>query len=366
MSDQNPLQVKQALTNARSALQQGQKMDARNWAMRVIQLDPNLEEPWLILAAISSPQASIAYLQRALQINPHSEAAVKGMQWALSRLEKISPRTEQKAGKAAAGAQQIPSIKPAGKQTAQAQPIQKQTKKRSAGMTASQSNWIAFLMIAFFLCAAAVIVWAAVPQWNALARSSSAPLPAEVLSKPSLTPTYTATATATSTPTPTATFTPTPTETPEPTDTPEPTNTEPPPPTAVPVVYDTEAPAEPEVDTSGHWIDVDLSQQMLYAYDGQDLVNSFLVSTGVAAHPTVVGQFYVYVKYLYTDMSGPGYYLPDVPYTMYFYQGYGIHGTYWHNNFGTPMSHGCINMRTSDAAWMYDFASVGTLVNIHY
>jgi lipoprotein-anchoring transpeptidase ErfK/SrfK len=65
-------------------------------------------------------------------------------------------------------------------------------------------------------------------------------------------------------------------------------------------------------------------------------------------------------------MVGPGFYLPDVPYTMYFYEGYGIHGTYWHNNFGHPMSHGCVNMRTSEAEWMFNWASVGTLVNVHY
>lgn len=49
-------------------------------------------------------------------------------------------------------------------------------------------------------------------------------------------------------------------------------------------------------------------------------------------------------------MTGPGYDLPNVPYTMYFYQGYGLHGTYWHNNFGTPMSHGCVNMPTPERA----------------
>jgi len=105
---------------------------------------------------------------------------------------------------------------------------------------------------------------------------------------------------------------------------------------------------------------------MLYAYDGDTLMGSFLVSTGTSAHPTVTGTFSVYVKYLYTDMSGPGYYLPDVPYTMYFYSGYGIHGTYWHNNFGHPMSHGCVNMRTSDAGWIFDFSEVGTPVVVHY
>jgi lipoprotein-anchoring transpeptidase ErfK/SrfK len=51
---------------------------------------------------------------------------------------------------------------------------------------------------------------------------------------------------------------------------------------------------------------------------------------------------------------------------MYFYDGYGIHGTYWHNNFGTPMSHGCVNLTIEDSAWMFDFASVGTVVFVHY
>jgi len=64
-------------------------------------------------------------------------------------------------------------------------------------------------------------------------------------------------------------------------------------------------------------------------------------------------------------MAGPGYYLSDVPYIMYFYDGYGLHGTYWHSNFGTPMSHGCVNLRTEDAGWLYDFTSIGTLVYIH-
>jgi lipoprotein-anchoring transpeptidase ErfK/SrfK len=184
------------------------------------------------------------------------------------------------------------------------------------------------------------------------------------LSKPSLTPTLTATPTLTLTPTPTETSTPTATETPLPTETP--TETATPWPTDTPRPYSAQPkPIQASADISGHWIDVDLSEQRLYAYDGKTLVSSFLVSTGVAAHPTVTGTFAVYVKYLYTDMKGPGYYLPDVPYTMYFYQGYGIHGTYWHHNFGTPMSHGCVNMLTSEAEWVYNFSQVGTPVIVH-
>jgi LysM repeat protein len=118
--------------------------------------------------------------------------------------------------------------------------------------------------------------------------------------------------------------------------------------------------------TDGRWIDVNLSAQRLTAYQGSTAVRSTLVSTGLPRTPTPTGQFRVYVKYTSTTMSGPGYYLTNVPYTMYFYKGYGIHGTYWHSNFGHPMSHGCINLPTPEAQWLFNWSSVGTLVNIHY
>ena len=118
--------------------------------------------------------------------------------------------------------------------------------------------------------------------------------------------------------------------------------------------------------TGGRWIDVDLSAQRLTAYVGGTPVRSTLVSTGLPATPTPTGDFRIYVKYLADPMSGPGYYLPNVPYVMYFYRGYGLHGTYWHSNFGHPMSHGCINLPTSEARWLFNWASVGTLVRIHY
>jgi LysM repeat protein len=118
--------------------------------------------------------------------------------------------------------------------------------------------------------------------------------------------------------------------------------------------------------TSGKWIDVNLSTQTLTAYAGQTAVLRTLVSTGTWRTPTVVGTFNIYVKYTSTRMRGPGYDLPNVPYTMYFYRGYGVHGTYWHNNFGTPMSHGCVNMSTPDAKWLFEWAPVGTSVVTHY
>ena len=88
-------------------------------------------------------------------------------------------------------------------------------------------------------------------------------------------------------------------------------------------------------------------------------------TVGLPRTPTVQGRFKVYVKYRSTTMSGPGYNWPGVPYTMYFHKGYGLHGAYWHNNFGHPMSHGCVNLRTADAQWLFNWAPVGTVVNIH-
>jgi LysM repeat protein len=125
-------------------------------------------------------------------------------------------------------------------------------------------------------------------------------------------------------------------------------------------------PAPSPAPTGGKWIDVNLSAQRVTAYVGNTPVRSTLASTGLPATPTPTGQYRIYVKYVSTLMTGPGYYLPNVPYTMYFYRGYGLHGTYWHSNFGRPMSHGCINLPTPEAQWLFNWAPVGTLVKIHY
>jgi LysM repeat protein len=122
----------------------------------------------------------------------------------------------------------------------------------------------------------------------------------------------------------------------------------------------------PAGGNSGRWIDVDLSAQRVTAYQGDTPVRSTLVSTGLSGTPTLTGRFRIYAKYRATNMSGPGYYLSNVPYTMFYDRGYALHGTYWHSNFGTPMSHGCINMPTAEARWFYSWASVGTLISIHY
>jgi lipoprotein-anchoring transpeptidase ErfK/SrfK len=117
--------------------------------------------------------------------------------------------------------------------------------------------------------------------------------------------------------------------------------------------------------SGGKWIDVDLSRQRVRAMQGNTVLKAFTVSTGRAPYYTPTGSFRVYVKYRSTTMSGPGYYLPGVPYTMYFYRGYALHGTYWHSNFGRPMSHGCINLRTADAKWLFNWSPKGIKVKIH-
>jgi LysM repeat protein len=116
--------------------------------------------------------------------------------------------------------------------------------------------------------------------------------------------------------------------------------------------------------TAGKAIVVSTQQQRIFAYENGQLIHSYLVSTGLPDTPTVLGDYSIYVKYTATDMSGPDYYLPQVPYTMYFYQGYGIHGTYWHNSFGRPMSHGCVNLPTPEAEWFFNWAEVGTPVRV--
>ena len=113
------------------------------------------------------------------------------------------------------------------------------------------------------------------------------------------------------------------------------------------------------------WIDVDLSEQRVTAYEGGAAVRSTLVSTGLPQTPTPVGQYRIWIKLRYDDMAGPGYYIEDVPFVMYFHEGYGLHGVTWHGNFGHPMSHGCVNMPTPEAEWIFSWAEVGTLVNVH-
>jgi lipoprotein-anchoring transpeptidase ErfK/SrfK len=427
----------QATKKARQALQQGNTRTARRYAEQAVKLAPEYEDSWLLLAAIASPRASIAYLQHALRINPSSQRAQKGMQWAVGRL-KTGPGARKPVAPAivapAVISQPAPVVKPIPqppstlpppeiKATVAAPPPAITSPTASEPSTARprtavrlrpkkrKKTRLGILVLVLwgvvtFCLAGVLLAGALTPYYSSLTSirppiwMMQAPFVQEFATyvpvdfQATIEQIAAATQTAIFTPgfqesetaTPEATFpptetpflaasetpTPTSTETPLPTSTPSDTPT-PVPPTAAP--QPTKKPKQKNVGAPGprpvgvqlrdNWVDVDLSAQRVYAMTGDQVARSFLVSTGRWPNVTVIGVFKIYVKYRSASMTGPDYNLPNVPYVMYFHEGYGLHGTYWHNNFGTPMSHGCVNLRTSDAAWLYEFASVGTIVNVH-
>jgi LysM repeat protein len=113
-------------------------------------------------------------------------------------------------------------------------------------------------------------------------------------------------------------------------------------------------------------IEINLTYQTLTAWQGDVAILTTYVSTGKASTPTVPGQFSVYNKLDSQHMYGADYDLPGVPWVMYYYRDFAIHGAYWHNAFGVPTSHGCTNMTIDEAEALYAWADVGTDVWVHY
>jgi len=387
------------IEQAQTALKSDDKNAARQFAAQAAEMAPELEEVWLMMAALSAPRASMKHVERALQINPNSVRAQKGMAWAMENLRKAE--AEKTATMLAAAPEPVEVVKA--------------PRNRRA-------FWAAVVVLFLCLVCGVGVVFAGKPvlalvQGNAavgmpfaLPQNSTAvssitagnmtannttedstasfgqtgtvmlTISPTASFTPSMTltamPTYTASATFTAsvTSTPTLTETPTSTATEEISPTPLPSDT--PEPTAIPIPTQKFRAAATAAGSTGgsssgvsggkHWIDVDLTNQMVYAYEGDTIVNSFLVSTGAQPRLTVTGSYHVYERHYKGNMWGPGYFLPDVPYIMYFYKGYALHGTYWHANFGTPMSHGCVNLSIPDAEWLYNWSTLGTLVKVHY
>ena len=336
MTQENNLPL---LEQAKAALRRGDRTLARRLAQQFVSAHPADVEGWLLLGGLSSPKASLAYLNKAAEIAPDDPRVKQALAWATMRSDEVTRRIDLgKTREIRVTAPPKPFTIP--------QPVILETRRPVA-------VWLITLLC---LISLALFGLDFIPSGLVRAAEKAGPISQVDVDKPSLTPTVTNTPTATNTPTVTPTSTPT--------STPTPTQTATKVPTAVPTVAN--VPVVPDdIEAGQKWIDIDLSAQRLYAYQGNEIVRSFLVSTGTWQHPTPVGQYAVYIMLRYTDMSGPGYYLPDVPYTMYFYSGYGIHGTYWHSNFGTPMSHGCVNMETSEAGWLFNWSYVGILVNVH-
>jgi hypothetical protein len=140
-----------------------------------------------------------------------------------------------------------------------------------------------------------------------------------------------------------------------------------------PLPFEEWSPITPEVPLEDKRIEVNIGAQSLTAYENDQVVFQTNISSGIAtvkqnpsdlSTKTPVGEFRVITKYPSKHMgngslfAGPEEYdLPGVPWTSFFHEGgYAFHGTYWHDNFGTPMSRGCVNMRIEEAQWLFRWA----------
>jgi len=118
-------------------------------------------------------------------------------------------------------------------------------------------------------------------------------------------------------------------------------------------------------ESDERWIQVDVSRQRLIAWEGGTPVYAVIISSGKPETPTRTGTFIIKSKHRSTRMQGANYDVPNVPYAMYYQRGYAIHGAYWHRKFGTPVSHGCVNVAVNHSKWLFEWASVGTPVVIN-
>jgi len=381
--------VRASLRRGLSAARAGDHAEARYWFQVGLETDPDNINALLWLAWLApSGRESLSLLSRVLELDPKNERARAAIRWARRRRPGSQPspgRSPQ--GDAASGLDPLVADRPKERSSPvtlgipgriellrdalQSSEAQDKALSGAAARRARKLIGPLGLLLAIAAClfaiGVALIAWyspSAVLAW-VLPTVTSTVTPLPILAVDSLdSPTTIAPSVATSTPTPNPTAIP---------------KIPPPPPlTATPVPASASSPSA----SGGRWIDVDLTHQRLTAYQGNTPVFQAIISTGLPNTPTVIGQFRIYWKLTATDMTGPGYHLPDVPYTMYFYGGYALHGTYWHNNFGQPMSHGCVNLRTEDAQWLFDWAdpplptearqvrssdsSPGTLVIVHY
>jgi len=340
------------IQQARYAIKNGNKPQAQVLLQQAIQQDPNDYQAWLLLAGVTdSPEQSLQYIERAEMLNPHDPSVAKARQWAENQLgESEVPHPET-----------IPIIR-----------------QRNWWKPAL---WAALALIILFGVGTAVIL--ATNLQNTAATQSPRQIvnndPTPILNM-TATPTTQAVAQLAISAEPHSrakqiavndledppraewTITPTPTNTPSPT------------PTLVPTYLSPQVgkPANRPfgVKSDEPWIDVDLTAQTLNAYEGNELVYTTKISSGTNDNPTVTGMFRVWLRLESQTMDGArlgyDYYLENVPYVMYFFEDYALHGAYWHNNFGYQMSHGCVNLAPSDAGWLFNWSAYGTVVNVHH
>lgn len=352
----NTISPNHAVQQASAAFHRGDRRAARQWAQLAISLAPHNEEPWLILAAISTPQASMGYIRQALNLNPQSERALRAWRWAQGRLAR--QMDEQPTPQPVYAPV---TVNPAATPSAPVSALRKVTR-----------NWLwAFVSITvvtlIFATALLLTLWPGnVSRALALLQSDTAdaadlptlPSPASghangpawstaQIAKPTLTPTATATSIPTATPTPTA--------------------------------LPTDSPATPgssagQVPNNGKYIYVSISEQHLYAYQDNKLVYSFVASTGMN-NATRTGTFQVLDKIPSAYGSTWDLWMPN--WMGIYYSGTlenGIHALpilsngvqLWGGYLGTPISYGCVVIGVEEAQLLYDWAEVGTTVEIRY
>jgi lipoprotein-anchoring transpeptidase ErfK/SrfK len=344
------------LKQAYTALKAGRKQEARRLLAQVVAQYPREFRGWLWLASVTeSPQEALAYVERAARLNPNHPSVAQARVWVEKRLVNERP--------------------------AAAPPAEKQTEREKRPFSPLLWAGATALLLLVLLLGAWLVgngrlnnrdvvagSQPAAPLTVANTDSASAVEAVDPTAVPTITPSPDPTRSlvlakavaAGSDPLPTWTTTPIPTATPTATPTPEPT-----------FVADRTYIQRPAgVGINERWVDINLTTQTLTAYEGDEPVFSTLISSGISTRPTVTGQFRVWHRTRSQTMDGRrlgfDYYLENVPYVMYFYRDYAIHGTYWHNNFGTPMSSGCVNMKIEEAEWLFNWSQMGTLVNVRY
>ena len=332
-------EFRQAIENALQSLRNGDRHTARRWAEYAVTLNPNVEEPWLLLAGMANPRSSVGYIQRALKINPNSETARRALQWAMDRLETAAP---------AEG------------------PVRSEPPKQPS----RRGLLYPLLLVGLVFCFVLV-----------LAAMSAAPAVASILKNVSQ-PTATHPAQFAQADIAKPTFTSTPTQTPTPTITPSPTPTETPGLLEAAIIPDTPVPERAAVQSpdaapsyaGNKYILVDISEQHMYVYEGDVLIYSFVASTGMN-NSTRTGLFQVQSKIPSAYGSTWNIWMPD--WLGIYYSGgleNGIHALpilpsgarLWAGFLGRPISYGCVVLGEYEAVLLYNWAEIGTPVEIQW
>jgi lipoprotein-anchoring transpeptidase ErfK/SrfK len=401
MGSNNSPREKSLTESAHRAIDDGHYDDARRLLKALVRTDPENFRAWLWLAGLSpSPAECINYIEIAESIKPNDPAVIKARIWADQRLAKANAARQPKTAAAALPTERKVVDK-----------RKSRPKISSSGPPRIFSDIVIGVIVLGLIIAAGVAViklldnpssfldqlsssaMAAQPDVTRSALASSSmgsggnpnqdiitagsilPLATTLPNDGASPPKSDADNLSSLTPSTEINNLDQPTLIPSPTLAPLPTSTNTPEPT--PTVEPTTDAENPDSDTTlsttvlpgEKWIGVNIAEQKLVAYEGETPVFESLVSTGTTQFPTVTGDFRIWLRHESQDMNGYllgyDYYLEGVPYVQYFYKDYAIHGTFWHNNFGSPMSHGCVNLSPSDAEWLFTWADYGTLVSIH-